>query len=247
MQIRLEDLTELQFLNGILTLIFMISSLAIGFRILFKYFTYHKKELITVGLTWILLSSGWWGTSLSFIFIVLFEYAFDPLLYIYIGNAFVPLALVCYVYSISFLVDLPQKKIVAIVYCIVCILFEVFLIFFIFINPDLIAIYVELFYLKPAGLGMVFMIIALVSVLIFSILFYWKSSQSDDPIVQWKGRFLLIAFLSFIISAFINVIIPLTAFTLIIIRAILISSAIEYYLGFFLPDRLASLLIKKSE
>jgi hypothetical protein len=247
MRIKLADLTELQFLNGTLTLIFMVISLILGLKILFKYFTYHKEEFITVGLTWIFLSSAWWGTSLSFLFIILFEYAFDPLLYIYIGNVFIPLAVVCWAYSVSSMVYPYLKKKILLIYLIICISYEVFLIIFIFINPDLISIYVGLFYLKPRGIGLLFIVFAIITVFIFGILFSIKSLRSDNPKIQWKGRFMLTAFISFIIASVINAIIPLTAITLIVVRVILISSAIEYYLGFMLPERLAALLIKKSE
>ena len=70
-----------------------------------------------------------------------------------------------------------------------------------------------------------------------------KSIKVDDPEIKWKGKFLLIAWFSFTIGAILDAALPLTEITLIIVRLILISSSIEFYLGFFLPDQLAKRLI----
>ncbi|MFX1337919.1 MAG: hypothetical protein ACFFDK_04865, partial [Promethearchaeota archaeon] len=66
------------------------------------------------------------------------------------------------------------------------------------------------------------------------------------PKNRWKGRFILIAFISFTIAALFDVGLPVTPATLVIARLILISSSFLFYLGFFLPDKIANLLIKES-
>ena len=66
----------------------------------------------------------------------------------------------------------------------------------------------------------------------------------DIKVIQWRGRFMLIAFISFTIGALFDSAIPMSSLTIVLIRLLLISSAIEYYLGFFFPDRLANWLIK---
>jgi hypothetical protein len=79
--------------------------------------------------------------------------------------------------------------------------------------------------------------------LITGIIFAIKSMRLDDPEVQWKGRFLLLAWISFGIGAILDASLPLNALTIIIIRLILISSAIEFYFGFFLPKKISEKLI----
>jgi flagellar biosynthesis protein FliQ len=66
--------------------------------------------------------------------------------------------------------------------------------------------------------------------------------RAEEELVKWKGRFLLIAFLLFIVGAIFDAVIELNEITIIVIRLILIFSAIGYYLGFFLPDRIAQIL-----
>ncbi len=78
-------------------------------------------------------------------------------------------------------------------------------------------------------------------------LFTRKSLESDDKKTQWKGRFLILAFISFTIGSTLEVMLFLDPPEILrtIVRIILILSTIEYYLGFFLPDRLAAWLIKE--
>ena len=92
---------------------------------------------------------------------------------------------------------------------------------------------------------MIFLIFILLSTLITGVIFAVKSMAYDDKRIQWRGRFLLIAFISFVISAVIDAIFPITALTLVLARVLLISSAIEYYLGFHMPEGITKLLIKE--
>jgi hypothetical protein len=92
----------------------------------------------------------------------------------------------------------------------------------------------------------VFQVFAIATALITGFLFSKKSFESEDPKMRWKGRFLLIAFISFTVAALFDVGIPVTPATLVIARLILISSSFLFYLGFFLPEKLAKVLIKES-
>ena len=63
-----------------------------------------------------------------------------------------------------------------------------------------------------------------------------NSIKSDTPEIKLRGKFLLAAFISWSFGAIADATIPLTVITLPIIRIILITSAIEFYIGFVLPD-----------
>jgi hypothetical protein len=68
--------------------------------------------------------------------------------------------------------------------------------------------------------------------------------KSSDPTVQLKGKFILIGMLSFCIGAVFDAGIPLESIWLIVIRILLITSAIEYYIGFLLPERLSDFFLR---
>ena len=82
--------------------------------------------------------------------------------------------------------------------------------------------------------------------LITGVIFAVKTIKAGtSPEMKLRGNFLLIAFPSFAIGAFLDVFVPLTPITVVIIRLILISSAIEFYCGFSLPNILRKLFLKQ--
>ena len=66
--------------------------------------------------------------------------------------------------------------------------------------------------------------------------FALETMKIDDPETKLKGKLLLIAFPSFCIGGFLDASISTTALTLIIFRLILMSSTIEFYGAFVLPN-----------
>ncbi|TFG23407.1 MAG: hypothetical protein EU532_13530 [Promethearchaeota archaeon] len=236
---KIQDLNQLELIHGTFTLIFIIISILLGVRILIKYFSAKQKELITVGLAWIFLSSGWWGSGFSFLSILLFQQTLDQFTYLLIGNVFIPIAIICWIYSFTSLAYPKLKKKLLIIYILISIAFEIYLIISLFIDPNSIGIIIGTFYSQPSLIPMLFILFAVLTTIITGILFSRNSIRSENPEVHKKGLILLIAFISFTVGAFMDAVITLTPVTLIIVRLILISSAIEYYFGFLLPKRLA--------
>lgn len=79
------------------------------------------------------------------------------------------------------------------------------------------------------------MISAIITALVTGLLFSIKSIKVDNPEIKLKGKILLVAFISFSFAAILDATVSDVTFLLILIRLVLISSAIEYNLGFFLP------------
>jgi len=242
----IEDLNELEIVSGSFSLVFVIISIIIGFMLISKYFSLKNRTLLTVGLSWIFLSSSWWSRSISFLTIIFFDFALDAFLYLFLLNAFIPISILCWIYSFFSLIEYDSKKRISIAYLIICIVYEVFLIIFLFTYPEIIGS-VQFFSANGGPLSIAFQIFAIFSFLITGIIFARKSLESNDPKIQLKGKILLVAFISFTIAALYEAIMPLTPLSLALIRILLISSAVEYFFGFFLPDRLADLLIKQKK
>jgi hypothetical protein len=245
MIIGFEELTYYEIVHGLFALIFVIISLIIGLKILLKGFSLNRKEFITVGLTWILLASPWWSVSLSFIFIIFFSYAIEPLLYMILANIFVPIALICWIYSFCTFTYPSLKRKLLLIYLIIGTVYELVFFVFLSIDPQLIATQVSVFYSRRTPFTASIHVIGIITALITGILFAKESFKSEDLKIKWKGKFLLLAFISFSFGAFIEAVFPRNPLVLVIVRLILILSSIEYYLGFFLPERLANLLITK--
>jgi hypothetical protein len=239
----IETLNASEIVEGSFTLVFVVISLIVGCKILFKYRSLKKKELITVGLTWIFMSTVWWSASISFLLIISLDTGLDEFTYLFMGNIFVALALWCWIYSFSNLTYGDSKKILVIIYSILCVLYEIFLIYYFIVDISIIGALEGKFYYHPGTIPMIFQIFAVLTTFVTGIIFSKKSLASEEPKVRLKGRFLLVAFFFFTIGAAMDALLTFTPLTLVIVRLILISSAIFYYIGFLLPERLANRLI----
>ncbi|TFG01204.1 MAG: hypothetical protein EU542_07395 [Promethearchaeota archaeon] len=241
---RIDELTDYDILNGTTNLIFIIISFIIGILIIIKCFKTGTRELFTIGLTWIFISSPWWGNTFTFMGILLFNMEPNLLLFIILNNIFIPVAMITWIYSFSKMVYPNLVKKLMGIYSTICILYEIFLIYLLFIDPSLIATQVGTLYIKVTGYVLVYYIFAIVTWIITGILFTLKALESDDKRIRWKGKFLLIAFIVFSIGAFLGTILVLDPITLVIVKIILILSGFFYYLGFFLPKKLENFINK---
>jgi hypothetical protein len=198
---------------------------------------------IIVGLAWVFMSSSWWSIAINFLSIGFFSLELPSFLYLSIERGFIMFGLLFWLLSYAELAVVKRKKELQYFAVIFCSIIEIIIILILIINPSLIGSQIPS---KPYEyshtLFDVILLLGTISiVLITGILFSLQSIQSNDLKIKWKGRFLLVSFISFTLGAILNgllhILIPMNAVTIIIIRVILISSAIEYYLGFFLPDR----------
>lgn len=163
----------------------------------------------------------------------IFEYGLIDAVEKIIGYGLVPVALMCWIYSFANLVYPNKQKILILSFLGISIIHEIIVIMVIY-NPD------SLFMLQ------IFMIILSLIFLITGYIFTNNSLKAEDKKIRLKGIFLSIAFTSFIAGTIIDSIFYEEVFALLIfVRLLYISSAFEYYLGFFLPQRLANLLVKE--
>ena len=116
-------LTEIEILQGSLSLLFVIINMIVGIKIISKYFKYKRKELITLGLTLIFIGSAYNASSFSFVNYVLFDVPFDFRLYLFLNIAFTPFGLICWLYSFfQIFSSLSMKKTILILSSVIVIL-----------------------------------------------------------------------------------------------------------------------------
>ncbi len=240
----LQDLTQLEVLQGIFGLIWVIIGIIIGVRIIIKALLLKRNELITVGLTYIFATSAWWGVVVQFLTYSFFNIKLDAFSYLFIANIFIPLALICWIYSFCQIINPKLKKNLFVIYFIISIIWLVFLLSSLLINTELVGTLEGIFDSKHSTIALIFIFFSIISFLFTGVYFSLISMKIGDPEIKWKGRFLFIAWISFTIGAILDAALTLTPITLIIVRLILISSSIAYYFGFFLPKKLANFLIK---
>ncbi|MHA1349442.1 MAG: hypothetical protein ACTSPZ_01235 [Promethearchaeota archaeon] len=247
-------------LQGSLSLIFVIISFIIGFSIISKYGKIKNRLYILVGLTWISLSTLWLPEASSFLMSLIIQQTLAIEWYFILGNVFVPVALICWIFAYTDMVNKEKQKIAVGLILIFSVVFEVLFFYHFFLDINLIGV------ISPSrpfsvDLGYFLAILLLISFLILFVTgfkFARKSIKSEDRDVRLKGELLQFAFVAFTIAAviektlrsfLIGAIFPdptilFLSLILVIMRLLLILSAIAFLGGFLLPNWMKKILTK---
>ncbi|MFX1502874.1 MAG: hypothetical protein ACFFDH_18075 [Promethearchaeota archaeon] len=244
----LEDLGTINFFKGCFSLIWVMIAVFIGIRIIIKAISLKRKDLVAVGVTWVLMTSGWWGVATQFITYGFFNYKLTDAQYLAYGNLVLPFATMFWMYAFVLIMDLKRGNILVIAYIIFnAIWLTIVIIALVTDNISLIGeVEPEGFDSQHSFISEIFIYTVVATFLITGIIFSIRSIRIGDPEIKLKAYFLLIAWFLFTIGAILDSGLghP-TEISLIIVRLILILSAIFYYLGWFLPKALSNRLRSK--
>jgi hypothetical protein len=239
-------LQPLDIVNGIFGLLFVLISIILGITIILKYFKIKDINYVFVGLTWILLVSGWYGTTASFL-VALFMggegLSFEMIMLL----NFVPLpfALIFWLMAFTNFLYKDRQKIILVICCSLVFSFIVVLLYYLITDPIIIGEKISPVDTKANSIMFgIFLILLIIVLFSTGIKFAIETMKFENKETKLKGKLLLIAFPSFCIGAFLDATMPTIALTLVIFRLILISSAIEFYAAFILPKWIKAILLK---
>lgn len=244
------------YLQGSFSLIFVIISLIIGFTILVKYFEYKNRLLILVGISWLGISFPWIPDSVSFLMNLIVQYSLPVEWYFIIGNVFLPIALLAWLIAYTDMIRKKAQKKVIIITLILAIIFEISFFALLFLDINLIGIInpIRPFTVDFGIFITVYLLIIIVVMLATGVIFAQKSVKSDDREIRLKGKLLRAAFITFSVAAVLDSMLgtifedpsdPLLAIFVVVVRILLIFSAIEFYGGFLLPRWMKEIFMKK--
>lgn len=238
-------------LQGSLSLVFVLISFIIGVIIISKYGKHKNRLFILVGLCWLILSTLWLPEAGSFLMSLIFQQTLATEWYFIMGIIFVPVALICWVIAYTDMINKQKQKLATVLIIIFSIVFEGLFFYYFFLDINLIGVINPL---RPfsADLGYFLTILLLISFLVLfftGIKFARKSIKSENKEVRIKGKLLLFAFIAFTIAALLEKVArsiligtvfmdpthPFLSVMLVVVRLLLISSAIAFYGGFLLP------------
>lgn len=239
------SLSLLDTINGIFSLIFVAISLFIGLIILSRYFKYKEKIYFLVGATWIFISEPWWPSCISFLIALVNGWGISEGLYFLIGNVFIPLAIVFWLLAFTEFLYSEKRKLILLTSIIIGAIFEILFFTFLFLNQRLIGDLNGPVDVNYKSFIMIFLILFLIIVVTTGFLFANLSLKSDDPEVKLKGKLLIVAYITFSIGALLDSSVPFSEATIVIIRLILIMSALCWYGGFLLPKWMRKLFLKR--
>lgn len=239
-------LSPLDTIHSIFTLLAVGISIIIGLIIISKYFKLRQKNVLLIGIFWTGLTFPWLPTVITFFLILITDSGLGVEGYIIIGIVVLPLTVLCGLTAFTSLLGTPRKKrrfILLIVFAF-NLIFESLIFYFLFTDISVIATLEGDFNINWSLFSQIYFIINLLIFLFTGILFSRKSLRSENREIKFKGKLLLIAFISFTIGTVLDFAVAFTI-TYIIARLILLSSSIEFYIGFLLPERIKKILFKE--
>ncbi|MFX1236530.1 MAG: hypothetical protein ACFFAS_01545 [Promethearchaeota archaeon] len=219
--------------NAVTSLIFISISVFLGIILILKYFKSKDITLIYVGIAWIIIVESWMPASINLIWKMSNLQGLSFEVRALIGNLFVPLGLILWTLVATKIAFQEHRNTLLSIFLMLGIVFEIILFYSIFFDIALIVDVVSSvdlnmnYTLLWMGLQIIFSAITLITGLAFS----WKSLKYEDPEISIRGKILCVAFMYFLIGAFLDIL------DLFFVGCFfLILSSITFYFGFVLPD-----------
>lgn len=226
----------------IIVLIFIL----VGVLTVLKYREIKNKTYIWWGIG--LLGQGlvWLGSGISFLLIILTGKGLTLTAYFFISYSWAAITVMFWMWTITELLFKERQKIILVIYAVIGILFEIIYLYILFKTPESHGVLsTPPIDSRTIGLLQLYLIFILASIAISLFWFIGRSWKSDDPEIKLKAKFLLIGMISFVFGAFLDGFVSLTTAPIFIVRIILVASAIEFYLGWNLPNFVKKIFIKE--
>lgn len=234
-------LDELSQLSGIFGFLAIAIAWLYGGIVLYKYIKSRQKVLFYFFLAIIFTMSPWYPSGLGYVYWLITREQIIYPVYVLLGTIGVPIALLSWIQI--YMPALHQKWKGVATWVIIClsIAFYIYLFYFLFFAPGapvlgLIGIKDSPIDISYKGLVLGFLAFSLlVSTVTGNDFAIASLKEKDNPVLIWKGRFLLLSFNLFAIGGIGDGFLPLTPATLIIFRTLMMLASTFYYIGFILP------------
>ena len=241
-------LNNYQLISGILSIILVTIYIIIGLSIFLKYFKVKQRVFIYMGLAWITLSMLWWSSIIHMILLILNPNGSGlPLFYNFVIASFVT-PLCVFLFAAAF-TSLTFKKYKRHLQAYLLIMAGSFWIILIFYLSNILQLYGISYFSdeNPTDLWIVvYLFIIIITLDLMGILFALDSIKSENEVIKYKGKLILIAFILFAIGAFFDGIESNLFFLEFFDRFLLMASVIFFYFGFIMPDWLKNRILKSN-
>jgi len=242
------ELQPLDYLNGPLSIIVVLISWYVGIQILMRYAETKNKLFLYVGFVAICTSEPWWPHVISLFWVPATGTTMIPELYFIIGNIFIPVAIYLWLMAFAEFMIESKKKLISLLAAIYVAIYEILFFTLVIIdNGALIGQIIPAIDVQYSLLMIGFLVTSLMIILPTGVLFGRESFKSENPEIRMKGKFLIVAFISYCVGASIDVIIPSNPISLLIARLLLVLAAIGFLGGFIPPDFIKNLFVKEKE
>jgi hypothetical protein len=232
-------------LQGSMALIFITISFIVGIKLLLKYKTHKQLSILFAGLAWTLIVSPWFNSGFNLLYVIVNGASMSDPVYLLIGYIWVPIPLIFWLQLFTTLKYKSKQKMILIITILNTIVYEIIFLYYIFTDFTFIGVKTGLFNDELTLPYVLYVSVILIVAVITGFLFGIESFKSENPEIKLKGKFLITAWASFFIGALLDAGLgALDPFSIVLVRLLLISSAIEFYCGFFLPNLVKNLFLK---
>jgi hypothetical protein len=216
----------------------------LGIIMILKYFKYKIRELIFAGVTWCIITSPFWADIISYLWFLLFNKPLTDFSYFFLTIGFIPLAHITWmIFFTSFFLKKYQKEVV-LAFVIEAIIFEIAFIYFLIVDPSRIATRIPFTSVEWTPFILFYLLASILLFLLTGITFTLQCFKSENAETRLKGYFLIIAFFSFMVGIIIEIIPIFFELKYVLSRLIILSAAIEFYIGFILPEWVKKIFLK---
>ncbi|GAG60304.1 unnamed protein product, partial [marine sediment metagenome] len=191
------SLTAFEIFYGSFTFTSVVISTILGLFIALKYREHKKIELLLVGITWIFLASPYWSDAIQFLLVSIGNVEMDSAVYFFLANAFIAPIHITWAYTFTNLLFKAYKKKLMIFFGVEATIFEIAFLIVFFIDHNLIGIQQSVFVVEWAIWVQIFLLFSIGLFLLTGFLFARSSIRSPEPQVKLKGKFLMVAFITF--------------------------------------------------
>jgi hypothetical protein len=224
-----------------IVLIFIIA----GILIASKYFKVKNKTYIWWAIGVLGMGLPWAGGGFSFLLIIFTGVPFSLSQYLFVSLFFQSITLMFWMWTITELKYKDKQKVILGIFGVIGIIYEMYLLYYLANNPVVIGKFIDPpLDINYVGLTMLYAIFLLIAVSVSLLLFVGSSLKSDQAEIRLKAIFNLLGIVSFIIGSILDGYISVNILAVFIVRILLISSAIEFYIGWILPESVKKIFIK---
>ncbi|MBA7671868.1 hypothetical protein ES703_80034 [subsurface metagenome] len=250
-----QEISQLAHVSGITAFISILVAFLFAGIILGKAIKEKSRILFEFALCIIFTISPWFPSGMGYLYFLTTGVHLPYEIYIIIGNLFLPLAIIFWLDIYLTTVSPSRRNLILCIYIIFSIIFWIYAFYFLYFSPN--APVEEMLGIiddptNPFDIDFKWFVLVYLATSIFTSCgtgfhFAAKSLKIEDKEIQWKGRFLLIAFLCFGISAIADSVIPMTEISLVIFRIVLILANLFFYIGFILPKWIKKIIFREDK
>ena len=236
--------------QGIFIFVFVIITLIVGVKISLGYIKHKRIEFFYVGIAWIGMAVPWLPDAIVFL-VLLFNvpvsvWYINAEWYLVLGTGFIPFFITFWLAALKNLIYIKKGTIILIINIIVGIIYEIFFFYLLFTDSSQLGTFEGIYESRFGLLIRIYIVYSLIVIIITGLHFGISAQKSDNPEAKLKGKFLIIAFITFILGSISDTgLIFIASDPIGITKLVLMASSIEFYIGYVLPEWARNLFLKQ--